>query len=70
MITLDPEVPESPDTLQAELKSLIKDISVSESKLNKYSEYTVENKSDFLDVSNKLKKLNREKISSDNSLYS
>ena len=69
MITLDPEVPESPDTLQAELKSLIKDISVSESKLNKYSEYTVENKSDFLDVSNKLKKLNREKISSDNSLY-
>jgi DNA repair exonuclease SbcCD ATPase subunit len=69
MITLDPEVPESPDALQAELKSLAKDISTSESKLNKYSKYTVENKSEFLDVSNNLKKLNKEKISSDNSLY-
>ncbi len=33
MITLDPEVPESPDALQAELKSLAKDISTSESKI-------------------------------------
>ena len=69
IIQLDPEVPESPETLEIELKTVTNNIGFSKSKLKKYSKYTTENKEEFLDVKEKLKYFNREKIEKNNTLY-
>jgi len=69
IIQLDPEVPESPETLETELKTVTNNIVFSKSKLKKYSKYTTENKVEFLEVKEKLKHFNRKTIEKNNTLY-
>ena len=69
IISLDPDVPEKPEPLQEELKTITKYIPVLKSKLKKYSEYTKENRIEFLDVNMKLKKYNRKNIEQNYKFY-
>ena len=66
IISLDPEVPESSEALETELKTLTNGIVFSKSKLKKYSKYTKENKVEFLEVKEKLKKFDRETVEKNN----
>ena len=69
IISLDPEVPESSESLQDELKRITREITFAKSKLEKYSKYTTENKSEYLEVSETLKSLDKKDIELNNSLY-
>jgi DNA repair exonuclease SbcCD ATPase subunit len=65
VIQLDPEVPDSVETLESVAKTIIVDIKAENEKLEKYIKYTEENKTDFLEISKSIKGYNRKKIEID-----
>tara|TARA_B110000858_G_scaffold192597_2_gene243591 strand:- start:733 stop:3132 length:2400 start_codon:yes stop_codon:yes gene_type:complete len=62
LIRLDPGVPDSVETLESKLNLVIGDISSETEKLHKYEQYTKENREEFIDISNDIKKYNKAKI--------
>ena len=64
LIRLEPDVPDSVETLESKLQLVIGDISSETEKLSKYEQYTAENREKFIDVSNNIKKYNKKKIES------
>jgi len=65
IIQLDPEVPESVETLESSAKQLIINLSTEKSKLEKYEKYTEENKSEFYQLAKILKTYNRKTLEVD-----
>ena len=65
IIQLDPEVPESVETLELDAKQLIINLSTEKSKLEKYEKYTEENKSEFYKLAKILKTYNRKNLEAD-----
>jgi len=65
VIQLDPEVPDSVETLESDAKVIILDIKAESEKLEKYETYTEENKVEFLEISKNIKEYNRKKIETD-----
>jgi len=65
IIQLDPEVPESVETLESDAKQLIINLSTEKSKLEKYEKYTEENKSEFYQLAKILKTYNRKTLEAD-----
>jgi len=65
IIPLDPEVPECVKTLESDAKQLVITLSTEKSKLEKYENYTEENKSEFYKLAKILKTYNRKTLEAD-----
>jgi len=65
IIQLDPEVPESVETLESDAKQLISNIKIEKQKLEKYEKYTQENKKEFLEATKLINGYDREQINKD-----
>jgi len=65
IIPLDPEVPGCVEALESDAKQLIINLSTEKSKLEKYEQYTEENKSEFYALAKILKTYNRKTLEAD-----
>jgi len=62
LIRLEPDIPDSVDTLESKLKLISSDILAHNEKLKKYEKYTDENRQEFLEISANIKQYDKRKI--------